>query len=452
MIDNLHRIDFLTLVLALFGAGTFLMGCTDDTWSVNPDDSTTVPYEILGSYSYNPGEFAEYAYGNPDPVFPSIAQDLFKGWVSVVKTQNMALGKKLAFEAGSELAMWGYERQVLAYWSEDVNGNPIKLSEVLIYPVGVGWTHKIKKLLLSSHITITNDAFRPSSDRVGDIFCGTVVHDVAFISPDLEGYGISKDRVHPALNHPVVARQSVDGALAAVAFLKERGALSDGNYDMVNVGYSLGGSHALAIHKYIENDCTVEEKEQLRLSKSICGGGAYSPLVSINWYTQQETLSYPTAIPLILLSAKASSSEELKEVKLEDFFSDAFLSSGALDMITSKKYSTERINETILSKVGASPSDILSPELLDPSSPIRKAVENAVRGWDLTSGWYPLNQVVLYHSPEDDYVPYANAVLAKSGLGKGDIQLIDMPLPAFAVPHVLTGAVWLVDMLLRGDF
>lgn len=441
------------MALALLGAGTLSIGCrryvVDDSL---PGEADAPLYAVVDSSTFAPGEFAEFVYGAGSIFRADATRYVADAAKSLVLDNNMRLGRAMAVEAGNESAAWGYDRYVLGYTSVDQSGNPIQLSEVVIFPVGRGWTHKVGKLYLSSHVAIFSDDERPSSPLGGDVFSGTVSRDVAFISPDLQGYGISSDSFHPFLNHPLLARQSVDGVLAAIAFLSDRGVIVEGRYDLISGGYSQGAGNALAIHRFVQEECTVEQKEKIRLLKSLCADGAYSPTRSIEAYVNSTELSSPQLIPFVIEGMYYSFPEYMEGIGFEDFFTPEFLSSGVLTMLESKKFNVFELRQRIMATVGSDPRAILSADFYAAGSPLREGIRKAAAGCELTSGWAPLRQVVLYHSPDDTTVPFFNATDALEGLGKGDIQLIRLPSPSTGdeFPHILGGAYYFLGILLGG--
>ena len=402
--------------------------------------------KVIEEYTYTPGEFADYAYDKNDDSWGTFYLYFLRAFNGIVKSKNMLLGAKMSVDAGNSNAAWGYKRYTLLYKSVDAVGKPVELSETVIAPVGIGWDHRPDKVFLANHYTIFADYERPTGDYA-DYLTGVAASDAIFICPDFEGYGATADRPHPFLAHDALARQMVDGAVAALKFLEKEGIKPKEGYKVYNGGYSQGGSSALAVHKYLETKCSDEEKALLPLEKSYCGGGPYSPSLTFKWYVSQEEAYYKCLFPMLIIGMKYSFPEIMKNVEVEDFFTQKFLDAGVLDMVRSKEYSSSYLRPYIVEKVGPLNSDILSEDALREGAPAYEALLQALEQCDLTEGWTPQHPVVLYHTTIDQYVPYANAEAAVNGLGE-NVTLMTIPAVEELDPHNFVGSLYFTRMVL----
>jgi hypothetical protein len=86
------------------------------------------------------------------------------------------------------------------------------------------------------------------------------------------------------------------------------------------------------------------------------------------------------------------------------------------DWILSKQYTTSQIQ----SKIGADNlSDVMTPEMLSGSGADYAAIMEVCRRFSLTSGWTAPasgSWIYIYHSTQDDSVPYANYTAMKEYL------------------------------------
>lgn len=406
-------------------------------------------YTIVDSELMTPGGFADYAYDGSDPTWGKFYQVYLNSLNAALKVKNLLLGAAMAVEAGHSGADWGYRKYIINYTSTDAQGKPVKLSEVVIVPTGIGWNHRPSKIFLCSHYTIFAD-YERSTGEFADYLTGTAASDAVFICPDQEGYGASVDHIHPCLANMQIARQLVDGTFAALKLLEDEGIKMKKDFRLYNGGYSLGASYALAVHKYIETVCTPEEREQLHLEASYCGGGPYSPLYTFQWYTEQETVYYTCVLPMLIDGMVYSYPEFFDGIRTEDYFTQEFLDAGVLEMVRSKEYSSAYLRPYIKEKVGDRVDAILSEEALTPGSTIRAALEKALAECDLTEGWAPVRPVILYHTENDQYVPYENAELAVKGLVPGNIKLKKLLNVMPDDPHNGGGVIYYLKYIIGG--
>ena len=288
---------------------------------------------------------------------------------------------------GIQLAKSGAFLYVYKYPSIDADGNKIILSALMGVPrrhLQMGFA-KPNNLLIACHETITNNFECPTNYNKGGSYQSAVGMMLQFtrfdrvrqpcclvIMPDYEGYGCSVNRDHPYLYQELTARQVVDAVRYGLAlYNKEMGTFSFSNFEdgwkSVSLGYSQGGSVALAVHKFIEENGLDEE---LHFAGSVCGDGPYDPVAHMLYYindngrtfhydddnveytTQHEqgTVSMPIVMPLIL-KGMCDSNPLMRQHSLDEYLTPRFFATGSLDMIEAKskpnkedQYSTEATN------------------------------------------------------------------------------------------------------------
>lgn len=431
---------------------TLSPACSHDEPEEIPEDRSS--YTVVESVFYTPDEFAGYAYNAENLTIESLSQ-LYAIIRTYLRWNNALLDGKMREKAGSA-GSWGYHKYILNYRSIDAAGDPVALSELVIIPEGVGWTYHPDQVVLSNHYTHFSDAERPTG-LVGELLCGIVTTGAAYICPDLEGYGSSVTHPHPFMNHDLIGRQSVDGLLAALDLFEKEGLTPSQDFRLYNAGYSQGGSNALAVHREIETRCTEEQRGRIHLVASYCGGGAYSPLMTMQYYLGQETLVYPCILILSINSMIYSYPDLLGSWTIEDFVTPEFRESGLLGDILGKQLNSEVLSGMIYEKTANRLSRILAADLYDADSPKRIALEAAFGRCELTEGWTPRQPVRLYHATGDGYVPYSNATLALSALGgNGTVTLETLKLSDDSVfglgldPHLTQGGLFVAKLLMSG--
>lgn len=393
--------------------------------------------------------------------------------------------------AGDKNMFVGYKYTTIRYQSIDENNMPITLSALVVWPHNeilgkVFGEPDADGLVIGCHVTITDDKERPTNYAANDwktdvgmlamaaksrgIFggWGSAFENLVVI-PDYQGYGASKDRIHPYLYQDLTARQVVDGALAGIQYYEKKHDFED-DWKTITMGYSQGGSVAMAVHRYIEQNNLVK---QFRFKGSLCGDGPYDPLATVKRYVKDDKIYMPVAVGLILKGMVDANPYIRGRYKAEDFFTQEFLDTEILDMISSKIMNTDAIQKALLeysakynesdgkfrmyrkssqgfvaytknnmtdengnkrdwkggeASAYAKATDILRPELIawikgeEVPEHAKKlaAFEKALEMNNLTKGWVPKQWMVLMHSSNDEVVPIENYVSAERAfLDKG---------------------------------
>lgn len=275
-------------------------------------------------------------------------------------------------DAGKQLIGSGAYLYTYKYPSVDADGNKVILSALMGVPrwqLNMGFAAP-SNVLIACHETITSNWECPTSynngDNGGDWKTGVGMmlmytrYDrtrqpcCLVIMPDYEGYGITADRAHPYLYQELTARQVVDAVRYGLAFYnanvgtgKNFKAL-ESNWQSVSLGYSQGGSVALAVHKFIEQNGLDTD---LNYAGSVCGDGPYDPVAHLRYYITDNgetydgskktkhkagTVSMPIVMPLIL-KGMCDSNPLMRQHSIDEYLSDKFLATGSLQMIEAKK-------------------------------------------------------------------------------------------------------------------
>ncbi len=380
-----------------------------------------VVYDAKDSTFYERTAFAEWAYDLKDPDMTTRTFNMFLQ--PKCKNNNEILHLRMKEETGAASPSWGYWDYIIHYESTDSRGQPITLSERVLFPAGDGFAHKAKGLLLVNRPTLCANAECPTVKK--DYLFGLASHDYVTVYPDLQGFGVSRERIHPYLCAEITARHTLDGLLAVLHFLRDREIELQEERELMNVGYSQGGASALAVHKYLENNCSDEEKELLPLKASYCGGGPYDLQLTMKVYQETEDLAYPCALPLIILGMKEGFPDIMAGIEPEDYFTDKVVKGDVLDWTRDKEHSAAEITSRIQGASGTHQiAGMLSDKMADPSSKEYKALEAAMAANNLVSGWMPVHPVHLCHVPNDEIVPYANSEKAMEVFAGGPVSWI----------------------------
>ena len=406
------------------------------------------------------------------------------------------------------IAEYQYNVFKFNYPSVDAEGKTVMLSAIAACPTKKG-TSEVRDVIIGTHITICSNKESPSlttegftsSDwgmlfsfaggpklklgwklnlifaaattafpAIGSFAWGAIGIPMASVSadpaqnynlvimPDYEGYGITADRAHPYLYQELTARQCVDATLYGIELYKHDNGL-DGirhplrsDYRTLSCGYSQGGSVALAVHRFIEQNGLAE---QMHFVGSICGDGPYDPMSTLMYYMERDLaghkMSMPVVLPLIV-KGMLDTNPYMKSHKAEDYFNPEFLETGIMNWLAGKQMTIDNIDKawgklaqegktTIFDNHGgAMMRDIMNAECYNyfkeiynayqrtyttkegiPLPEHRGAIEDlhfALASNDITRGWTPQHAVFLFHSTDDTVVPYVNFEKASNSLGQ----------------------------------
>ena len=251
------------------------------------------------------------------------------GTESGTAQKRMARRRVTAYGSGFEnpdedwwLDMWWYTYK---YPSVNADGEPVTLSAMACMP-DEDCKH-INNVIIGCHVTITSNKECPSryseegkstsdvSMLMNHAGSGLAFHSTQgnmpyynlVILPDYEGYGVTRNHAHPYLYQELTARQVVDATRYGISLYKmdemvkkARHSFRDG-WRSICVGYSQGGSVALATQRFIEQNGLTDE---LQFAGSVCGDGPYDMMATLMYYVKQykegDNLSMPVVLPLII--------------------------------------------------------------------------------------------------------------------------------------------------------
>lgn len=343
---------------------------------------------------------------------------------------------------GSETynSVYGYKYVNLRYESVDEDNNPITLSELIAFPYGKAGNIQPQNMAICCHYVITANNERPTNYGNNSMLSDLTVfanhamtngimsfNSSLVVVPDYEGYGVSSDREHPFLYHELTARQVVDGAMAAKEwFESHQTKLADG-WQGVITGYSQGGSVAMAVHKYIEEN---NLSSAFNFAGTACGGGIYDPLATLNNYIETGKVYSPVGVAFLIKSMCDSNPYIRGKYSVSDFFTEQFVASGIADLIAGKLYTTSELKDKLVAyskttaNTGYNASDdywevdkIIRSEVIDyfkgnATSDNKAKCEALYKALDmnnLVSGsWVPAHPIFCLNSTYDEVVPYVN--------------------------------------------
>lgn len=363
----------------------------------------------------------------------------------------------------------GYRYATLRYKSIDHTGSTVMLSTLVVWPYNnILADPDASNIIIGCHVTIGSNAERPSNYSKNDITTDVgmlaccaksngsgLSYENLVVIPDYQGYGATHGEVHPYLSQELTARQVLDGVRAGKAFYeKELGHKLKDGWKSLSTGYSQGGSVAMAVHKYIEENNLTSE---FNFVGSVCGSGPYDPIATLQKYVNEDKLYMPVAAAMMIHSMCETNPRLMGKYKVKDYITEAFINTKIFDNIKSKAYDTDQINDALLEhsaeynlddetslcmyrKAGkefypyrkdtkekyvwdsgnttsyAIMSDCFRPEVInwmkgekDPAHKDKmEALMGALNDNVLYNDWTPAHPIILFHTYHDEVVPIEN--------------------------------------------
>lgn len=295
-----------------------------------------------------------------------------------------------------ESAMYRQIHQVSGtYESVDIDGKPIKVSGKLMYPTD----GKIKNLIIVSHYTIGANHESPSESFNPEGIFATMGYAVAIA--DYIGYGVTRDSIHPYLQARTTARNVIDMGLASRALLQKRG-LKCASDSIILCGYSQGGATTMYVQYMLENELNTDFK----IKKNYAGAGPYDVARTYDFSVKKDITGIPAAIPLIIQGMSMGMS---KPLEMSYFFKEKLLNNYN-EWLNSKKYTIKQINTLINCN---SLKQLLTADAIDKSKPETMRFYQELQANSLPSYFVPQAPVYMFHSEDDDTVPFINSQLVQ---------------------------------------
>lgn len=288
----------------------------------------------------------------------------------------------------------------VSYMSVDQHGDSIRLSGKIYIPRKV----RAKNIILLPHYTISSLQEAPSAcDPVEAIMLRN--EGYILLMPDYIGYGASADRVHPYLRLDVTARNCVDMLLSAKPFLHQLDCLPESD-SLIIVGYSQGAQTAIGCLKLLET-----EYPNLPIKKCYAGSGPHDVGATYDVSIANDKTGMPLTVPMLIMGTSEAYDLDLRR---EDFFSP-LLQEHYDEWIGSKKHSIISLHF----KIGSGRiSRLMTQEGMDKTQPqtrrmyegfVKSSIVHVSEKDTLFGTWAPHTPVYLFHSMNDDIVPFANA-------------------------------------------
>ena len=328
------------------------------------------------------------------------------------------------------LLMCDVEVAAIEYTTTGADGSPITASGVIAMPQG---TTSYDHLVSIQHGTLNME--EAPSQQLFYYEMLPVIRGHIIVMADYIGYGSSQtpDRQHPYLHNQLTGTTCADMIEAAREYLQQK-SLTETSDAVELMGYSQGGQASMA---------TLLELEKRGLAESVravyAGGGPYDLESILQTFLSYQDNPMPYArtgyAPYLIRGMVYG---EQLSVSDENLYAPAVIEEGLNEM-----FSTQPLSEWH-EALGTDITQVIHPDFFaaptfNGNADVVAVIEALRKNSLINSSVPPQVPVYLYHSPQDDFVPYSNAVNAHN-LWSSSI-LTDLSMPG----HVLGG----VEFMLR---
>lgn len=303
---------------------------------------------------------------------------------------------------------------IIKYPSIDVDGKLIMVSGCIFYN---SEATSFNEIVLFTHQTAFGDESVPSGGVMSMLEPSVLTKNknaIVFAS-DYIGFNATRDKVHPYMNQELCARNEIDMLKAGMVFLMQNPSLpqlvtpAQGLKTYI-VGYSQGGSVALATHRALEAEPQLAA--DINFKGSYCGAGPFNLETTFELFKEQSELTLPAVLPYVLMGMYESYKSEFNGIDRNDYLSEQAIKCDVFSFLNSKS-NMQNIFSLFKKNNLTSVNTIMSEEARNENSVLWQTLVKCMRKQNLIDGsWSPKHKVLLYHSKNDDIVSYQNSVQA----------------------------------------
>ena len=296
------------------------------------------------------------------------------------------------------------------YLSADPQGKPVELSGLIYIREAFLTEGTLTGIALANHGTIASNAQCPT--RMAQYEGAFAYKDYAVVMSDYYGFGASSDRPQAYLDAETTARGNIDAYRAAVQLLTDLNVTIPSN--LISFGYSQGGFNSMANLKYV----TAHPELGIAFNKVLCGGGPFD--VPLTWEAYREG-AFRNAMGFVPMTVVSINESQKLGLSYNHLFKGSLLANWE-SWILSKQYTMAELNTLIDPSDTKDLSIAMADEMTAGTGPNFDAIMAKCVSYSLTSGWTPPSsaqtEIVLYHSTNDDTVPFNNFSEMKAFLGE----------------------------------
>ena len=360
----------------------------------------------LPAGAFHPTSIAGVDFEKPLPTTPSLpgVENLSPGDT----TGNVRRASSLP-AASLVQSMLGFTQSQKAwqiagvYMSVDQNGDSIVLSGKIILPEKA----PVRNIVVVSHYTIGANFEAPSQCFPFEgILAG---HGYAVIIADYIGFGATSGVPHPYMAGELTATNVIDLYKASLPYLKQidRMPMDSAIYLM---GYSQGGATTMLVQYLLERD-----HPEVVIRRNFAGAGPYDLAATYDKWMEDDITGIPCAVPMIIQGMNIA---EHLNLDYSIFFKPNLLDTYE-EYINSKKYTVKQQGELIgVNRL----SDIVTEECRNKRTESSFKLYRALMRNSVAYLWQPIAPVYMFHSQDDDTVPFKNSQIAREQWAYGNIE------------------------------
>ena len=327
------------------------------------------------------------------------------------------LDKKLIFRVAA-----------LSYPTVDPNGKEVIASGLVFHPVS-----KKSKGVIDFMPTAHMDSEGGGTDELYAVEGILILMGYTVIIPDLLGSGISKDMPIPFLFAENTGRVAYDMRRAAAQYLWDEFRYQIPSQTII-MGYSLGGSAALAAQKYYET----RHSNRVKVKEVYASSGAYDLEIAFKVFAKTGFSDYPS-IPNIILGFKHYYFDERGQtLDLSQIFTGELLANYA------NWFGGTYTSPEIMEMLGSNLHAYLHEDFFKPyeqQNPAFQSLYPYLKENTLIEGWSPKAPITMTHATVDSYVPTACADAAVKNFRRAGTNISYITYPG---NHLTTGYLWFI--------
>lgn len=314
----------------------------------------------------------------------------------------------------SPIRLWQIETYTFTYKSVSAKGEPIVLSGRVSFPNSrekLG--HEVSSLSLYVHPFYVDESIAPSLD-LSPLTLRTLFNS-AVIEPDLEGLGVTEEMIANDISFPVLGRQVIDCALAALDVMYRQGVTLAPSGSSTIWSYSLSAPIAAAAARYCDMNLPKRQQDLLRFSSMFCGGG---PLLINKLLDYVESHPDYSALYFDLWSLPTLPTSYFAPYQVKDFFpmwmQHYQLTFDGETMTYYEAMLRDKIDAYGKHRPEMYPNDVLKNNLaadmftsegrLDNDNEKTKILKSILDRFSDWSGWNPSMDIYLTHCTRDEYI------------------------------------------------
>lgn len=288
----------------------------------------------------------------------------------------------------------------IEYPSVDPYGHPVTLSAIITYGDEITEKNPACGMMLVNRVSAFGLADSPS----GGCLYGAklmVGSRLVCVTPDLYGFGATKDKLQAYCMGNANSQASLDALLAARELMGEMNIpFEPGKSNQIfNAGYSQGAQTAIGVLKL-----AAEKYPDIHFTHTFAGSGPYDMFETFRSLSRPEEVSYHPAT--VILSLVAYNEYYHLGYTLEDLFQPSAIEP-IEKYILSKEYTRMQLYEYFPAQ---RMNQFVNSDFFNMDSEISKRFTEVFRKENFCTGWIPRKEerILLFSNPRDEVVPVSN--------------------------------------------